>query len=57
MERELAVEEMGDVPVSLPSQEVRAEGNGDLCYQIQTPKVLPHQVINATSVYQLQSKG
>lgn len=57
MERELAVEEMGDVPVSLPSQEVRAEGNWDLCYQIQTSKVLPHQEINATSVYQLQSKG
>lgn len=38
MECELAVEEMRDVPVSLSSQEVRAEGNGDLCYQIQTSK-------------------
>lgn len=39
MECELAVEQINDVPVSLLSQEIRAEGNWDLCYQIQTPEV------------------
>lgn len=57
MECELAVEQINDVPVSLLSQEIRAEGNWDLCYQIQTPEVSPNKEINATSVCQVQSKG
>lgn len=35
----------------------RAEGNWDLCYQIQTPEVSPNKEINATSVCQVQGKG
>lgn len=57
MECELAVEQINDVPVSPSSQEIRAEGNWDLCYQIQTPEGSPNKEINATSVCQVQSKG
>lgn len=52
----MAVEQINCVPISPSSQEIRAEGNGDLRYQIQTSKVLPSKEINATSVCQVQSK-
>lgn len=55
MECELAVEQINYVPISLSSQEVRAEGHWDLCHQ--TSEVLPNKEINATSVYQVQSKA
>lgn len=57
MECELAVEHINYVPIAPSSQQIRAEGNWDLCYQIQTPKVLPNKEINATSACQVQSKG
>lgn len=53
----MAVEQINYVPISPSSQEIRAGGNWDLRYQIQTSKVLPNKEINATSVRRVQSKG